>query len=91
MHRIALDPAGSEEVAERDFEMRGAGDILGTVQSGSTLTPALGLPLTPAVLHAAREAGEEERSRITACFEGVFAPEIYREFAEKVVRVTLDS
>lgn len=89
--KAVVECVSGEEVAERDFEMRGAGDILGTVQSGSTLTPALGLPLTPAVLHAAREAGEEERSRITACFEGVFAPAIYREFAEKVVRVTLDS
>ena len=54
------------EIAERDFEMRGAGELLGTVQSGATLTPALGLPMTPKVLAAARALGEEERGRISA-------------------------
>ena len=79
------------EIAERDFEMRGAGELLGTVQSGATLTPALGLPMTPKVLAAARALGEEERGRISAYFSSVFAPELYAAFTEKVVRVTLDS
>lgn len=79
------------EVAERDFEMRGAGDLLGTMQSGATLTPALGLPMTPAVLHEARSLADGERSRVAEYFSSAFAPELYREFTEKVVRVTLDS
>ena len=79
------------EIAERDFEMRGAGELLGTVQSGATLTPALGLPMTPRVLAAARALGEEERGHISAYFSSVFAPELYAAFTEKVVRVTLDS
>ena len=78
-------------VAERDFEMRGAGDLLGTVQSGATLTPGLGLPMTPGVLKAARELPACKAKAITEYFLSSFAPETYRKFAEKVVRVTLDS
>lgn len=78
-------------VAEKDFEMRGAGELLGTLQSGATLTPALGLPMTPAVLREAKALSEEEKKRVTQYFSSVFAPELYAEFAEKVVRVTLDS
>ena len=89
--RAVCECADGAEVAERDFEMRGAGEILGTVQSGATLTPALGLPMTPGVLAAARSFDENERGRITTYFSSVFAPELYSAFAEKVVRVTLDS
>lgn len=78
-------------VAEKDFEMRGAGELLGTLQSGATLTPALGLPMTPSVLRAAKELPDDERRRITSYFSSVFAPELYAEFTEKVARVTLDS
>lgn len=78
-------------IAERDFEMRGAGDILGTRQSGGTVTPALGFPMTPATLNAARELDNDVRERVTGFFLHTFAPEAYAEFAEKVVRVTLNS
>ena len=63
------------EIAERDFEMRGAGDLLGTVQSGATLTPALGLPLTPAVLRAAKDICDSADCAATDFFLRSFAPE----------------
>ena len=78
-------------IAEKDFEMRGAGELLGTVQSGATRTPALGLPLTPSVMKLARELPAESKARVYECLTSVFAPDVYREFAERVVRITLDS
>lgn len=79
------------EVAERDFEMRGAGDILGTIQSGATLTPALGLPLTPAVLHKAKSLPDDVKKRVSDYFLSAFAPGLYADFTERVVRITLNS
>lgn len=79
------------EIAERDFEMRGAGDLLGTVQSGATLTPALGLPLTPAVLRAAKDICDSADCAATDFFLRSFAPEKYADFAERVVKITLNS
>lgn len=79
------------KVAERDFEMRGAGELLGTIQSGATLTPALQLPMTPSVLKTARELPEEVKRRVSDYFASSFASDAYREFTEKIVRVTLDS
>lgn len=89
--KTVVECTDGNKVAERDFELRGAGDILGTRQSGSTSTPALGLPLTPDVLKAAKELPEDEKAFVTDFFEHRFAPELFRDFAEKIVRVTLDS
>lgn len=89
--KTVVECTDGNKVAERDFELRGAGDILGTRQSGSTSTPALGLPLTPDVLKAAKELPEDEKAFVIDFFEHRFAPELFRDFAEKIVRVTLDS
>lgn len=89
--RILTEFADGTQIAEHDFEMRGAGDLLGTRQSGSTSTPALGLPLTPDVLRAARGLPDDLKEFVTSYFAEKFAPKVYEAFAEKVIRVTLDS
>ena len=71
--------------------MRGAGDILGTIQSGATLTPALGLPLTPAVLNKAKSLPDDVKKRVSDYFSSAFAPGLYADFTERVVRITLNS
>ncbi|MBR4800631.1 MAG: DEAD/DEAH box helicase [Clostridia bacterium] len=46
-------------LAEVDFSMRGAGDFLGTKQSGASLTPIFGLKMNADVLYYAKRYSEE--------------------------------
>ena len=78
-------------IAERDFELRGAGDVLGTRQSGETLTPCLGLPLTPSVLRAAKHLPQREEAFVTELFRDEFAPDVFAAFTEKICGLTLNS
>lgn len=89
--KTLVDFSDGTQIAEHDFETRGAGDLLGTHQSGTTATPALGLSLTPDVLRAAKNLDEDFKAFVTTYFADKFAPSVYSAFAEKVVRVTLDS
>ncbi len=47
-----------QELAELDFAMRGAGDFLGTRQSGASLTPMFGLCMNKKILLSAKEYSE---------------------------------
>lgn len=47
-------------LAEIDFEMRGAGDFIGTKQSGVSQTPIFGLPLNAKILFNAKQYASEK-------------------------------
>ena len=51
-------------LAEVDFSMRGAGDFLGTKQSGASLTPIFGLKMNAYVLQNAKRYADEKLSKL---------------------------
>lgn len=53
------------ELAELDFETRGAGELLGTRQSGAALTPIFALPFRSKALLSAKELSDELLSSLT--------------------------
>lgn len=79
-------------LAEKDLEMRGAGDVLGARQSGSTATPYFKLPLTYSVLKSAKKllASNNDGKIISSCFSEIFNAD-YEEFVHALETVTLNS
>lgn len=79
-------------LAEKDLEMRGAGDVLGARQSGSTATPYFKLPLTYSVLKSAKKllASNNDGKIISARFSEIFNAD-YEEFVHALETVTLNS
>lgn len=78
-------------LAEKDFDMRGAGDILGTKQSGKTSSPYFNLPLTNnTVLNAKdlqkRYSGNNDISKLV---DKLGAD--YSDFVEEIKQITLNS
>ncbi len=54
-----------QRLAEVDFEMRGAGDFIGTRQSGARFTPIFGLRLTSSALAAAKRYSQTTLSGVS--------------------------
>jgi len=57
--RLFAENNDGQYLAEADFEMRGAGDVLGTRQSGISRTPLFGLALNARTLTAAKDYAKE--------------------------------
>lgn len=76
-------------LAEKDLDMRGAGEMLGTSQSGKTLSPYLKLPINAAVLKEARRIANDEQGAV-AEFSKLTNGD-YSQFIEKIQNVTLNS
>lgn len=89
--KILCECADGTEIAERDFAMRGAGDLLGTRQSGAARTPCMGLPLTPDVLKDAAALTANETECVKESLIYCLGVEKYGAFAEKLAQITLDS
>lgn len=89
--KILCECSDGAEIAERDLALRGAGDILGTRQSGAMRTPCLGLPLTAETLKEARLLPQEESDAAAECLIRCLGAAGYDGFAEKISGITLDS
>ena len=81
-------------LAEVDFSMRGAGDFLGTKQSGASLTPIFGLNMNANILMAARCYADENLSSanldyLLALTRG--SKLRIQEFLDSLAQVTLKS
>ena len=81
-------------LAEVDFSMRGAGEFLGTKQSGTSLTPIFGLNMGAYVLENAKKYADEKLAklsldRLLALTRG--SKQRVDEFLEAISHVTLNS
>ena len=81
-------------LAEVDFSMRGAGDFLGTKQSGASLTPIFALNMSAYVLENAKKYADEKLAKLPLdhllrLTRG--SKEKVDEFLEAIGRVTLNS
>lgn len=81
-------------LAEMDFAMRGAGELIGVRQSGASSTPMFGLKLTRSALERAKKYSDEKLSELS--LEELYAltrrsEERLRTFIETLQRVTLNS
>lgn len=78
-------------LAEKDLEMRGAGDFLGTKQKGVTLSPYFNLPSNVRVLMKAKEMSKDSRyDQLTTIMSDLFGAD-YSDFENKLKSVTLNS
>jgi ATP-dependent DNA helicase RecG len=78
-------------LAEKDLEMRGSGDFLGTKQKGVTTSPYFCLPSSIKVLLRAKEMAKDQNyDNLTAIMEDLFGAD-YSNFEEKLKSVTLNS
>ena len=78
-------------LAEKDLEMRGAGDFLGTRQKGVTCSPYFKLPSNAKVLMRAKEMSKDKRyDHLTAMMKELFEAD-YSEFENQLKSVTLNS
>ena len=78
-------------LAEKDLEMRGAGDFLGTKQKGVTLSPYFNLPSNVKVLMKAKEMSKGSRyDGLTTIMSDLFGAD-YSDFENKLKSVTLNS
>ena len=78
-------------LAEKDLEMRGSGDFLGTRQKGVTLSPYFNLPSTIKGLMQAKElANDQSYDDLTVLMQDLFGAD-YSNFEDKLKTVTLNS
>ena len=78
-------------LAEKDMEMRGSGDFLGTRQKGITLSPYLNLPSNFKVLMKAKEmSSNPSYDGLTQIMSDLFGAD-YTSFEDKLKSVTLNS
>lgn len=78
-------------LAEKDLEMRGAGDFLGTKQKGVTCSPYFKLPSNAKVLMRAKEMSKDARyDHLTTMMKELFEAD-YSEFENQLKSVTLNS
>ena len=78
-------------LAEKDLEMRGAGDFLGTRQKGVTCSPYFKLPSNAKVLMRAKEMSKDARyDHLTTMMKELFEAD-YSEFENQLKSVTLNS
>ena len=78
-------------LAEKDLEMRGAGDFLGTRQKGVTCSPYFKLPSTAKVLMNAKEMSKNKvHDDLTVIMRDLFEAD-YSDFENKLKSVTLNS
>ena len=81
-------------LAEADFALRGAGDFLGTKQSGSSVTPIFGLKMSAEVLKNAKEYADKYLSQLTLQELSALTRRSkarVEEFLSEVGKVTLNS
>lgn len=81
-------------LAEVDFSMRGAGDFIGTKQSGRSQTPLFGLQINSQVLNNAKQYADEKLAHLT--LNELLAltrrsKGAVREFISEISGVTLNS
>ena len=88
---VLVTETDGDRIAERDLELRGAGEILGARQSGATRTPCLGLPLTAEVLAECRAMTRKETEEAAEFFSDGFTAARLAEFAERAAQITFDS
>ncbi len=78
-------------LAEKDLEMRGAGDFLGTKQKGLTLSPYFKLPTNAKILLKAKEISNySEYDELIEIMSNLFQAD-YTVFEEKLKSITLNS
>lgn len=78
-------------LAEKDLEMRGAGDFLGTKQKGVTLSPYFNLTSNVKVLMKAKEMSKDPRyDGLITIMSELFGTD-YSDFENKLKSVTLNS
>ena len=78
-------------LAEKDMEMRGSGDFLGTRQKGITLSPYFNLPSNFKVLMKAKEmSSNPSYDGLTQIMSDLFGAD-YTSFEDKLKSVTLNS
>ena len=78
-------------LAEKDLEMRGAGDFLGTRQKGVTCSPYFKLPSNVKVLIRAKEMSTDTRyDQLTILMKDLFGAD-YSDFENRLKSVTLNS
>ncbi|MCQ2602856.1 MAG: DNA helicase RecG, partial [Clostridia bacterium] len=76
-------------LAEKDLDMRGAGDILGARQSGVSVSPWLGLPLNFNVLTKAKQIEHDNPESVYEFTKALGAD--YSAFVDNLQSVTLNS
>lgn len=78
-------------LAEKDLEMRGAGDFLGTKQNGITSSPYFKLPSSAKVLMRAKDMSKNKvYDDLTVIMRDLFEAD-YSDFENKLKSVTLNS
>ncbi len=78
-------------LAERDLEIRGSGDFLGTKQKGITTSPYFKLPSNAKILLKAKELSKsQDYDQLTDVMSKLFDAD-YSDFAEQLKSVTLNS
>ncbi|MBR5174206.1 MAG: ATP-dependent DNA helicase RecG [Clostridia bacterium] len=78
-------------LAEKDLEMRGAGDFLGTKQKGITASPYFKLPSSAKVLLRAKEMSKDVKyDKLTEVMSNLFGAD-YSDFENSLKSVTLNS
>ncbi|MBO5983336.1 MAG: hypothetical protein J6Q06_05680, partial [Clostridia bacterium] len=78
-------------LAEKDLEMRGAGDFLGTKQKGITSSPYFKLPSSAKVLLRAKEMSKDTKyDKLTEVMSNLFGAD-YSDFENSLKSVTLNS
>lgn len=78
-------------LAEKDLEMRGAGDFLGTKQKGITSSPYFKLPSNAKVLIRAKEMSKDSKyDELTSLMHELFGAD-YSDFENQLKSVTLNS
>ena len=78
-------------LAEKDLEMRGAGEFLGTKQKGATCSPYFKLPSNAKVLMKAKEMSKSRNyDGLTDLMQTLFEAD-YSNFENQLKSVTLNS
>jgi ATP-dependent DNA helicase RecG len=78
-------------LAEKDLEMRGAGDFLGTRQKGIACSPYFKLPSNVKVLMKAKEMSKDTKyNQLTELMKDLFEAD-YSNFENQLKSITLNS
>lgn len=88
---VLVSETDGNKIAERDLDLRGAGELLGARQSGVNRTPCLGLPVTAGALADCREIAAADAETAAKFFSTGFTAARLAEFAENAARITFDS